>query len=31
VKDLPGLTLIPRVSVEAKGKGELAMWFVERA
>ncbi len=31
VKDEPGLTFTPRGKVQAKGKGELAMWFVDRA
>ncbi len=31
VKDVEGLAFIPRGPVKVKGKGELAMWFVERA
>jgi len=31
VKDAPGLAFTPRGKVEAKGKGEMEMWFVERA
>ncbi len=31
VMDAPGLRFIPRGAVQAKGKGELEMWFVERA
>ena len=31
VKDAPGLTFTPRGKVQAKGKGELEMYFVERA
>ncbi len=31
VKDEPGLRFVSRGMVEAKGKGEMAMWFVERA
>ena len=30
VKDTPGLRFIPRGAVQAKGKGEMEMWFVER-
>jgi class 3 adenylate cyclase len=31
VKDQPGLVFTPRGKVQAKGKGEMEMWFVERA
>ncbi|MBL7963571.1 MAG: nuclear transport factor 2 family protein [Flavobacteriales bacterium] len=31
VKNEPGLTFTPRGHVQAKGKGELEMWFVEKA
>ena len=31
VRDEPGLRFIPRGEVEAKGKGRMEMWFVERA
>ena len=31
IKDAPGLTFTPRGQVEAKGKGEMEMWFAERA
>ncbi|MBL8000440.1 MAG: hypothetical protein JNL05_00645 [Flavobacteriales bacterium] len=31
VKDTAGLTFLPRGRVQAKGKGELEMWFVEQA
>jgi adenylate cyclase len=31
VKDEPGLTFAPRGKVQAKGKGEMEMYFVERA
>ncbi len=31
VRDQPDLTIAPRGAVEAKGKGEMAMYFVERA
>lgn len=31
VKDEPGITFTPRGKVQAKGKGELVMYFVERA
>ena len=31
VKDQPGLRFVHRGSVQAKGKGEMEMWFVERA
>jgi adenylate cyclase len=31
IKDEPGLAFTPRGQVEAKGKGEMEMWFVERA
>ncbi|MCW5897920.1 MAG: hypothetical protein KIT10_01515 [Flavobacteriales bacterium] len=31
VKDLPGLVFTPRGRVQAKGKGEMEMFFVERA
>lgn len=31
VKDDTELTFTPRGKVQANGKGELAMWFVERA
>ncbi|MEZ4759732.1 MAG: adenylate/guanylate cyclase domain-containing protein [Flavobacteriales bacterium] len=31
VKDQPGLSFTPRGRVQAKGKGELEMWFVERS
>lgn len=31
VKDEPGLTFTPRGKVQAKGKGELEMHFVERS
>ncbi|MBK9700503.1 MAG: hypothetical protein IPO79_10485 [Flavobacteriales bacterium] len=31
VRDEPGLHFIPRGEVEAKGKGRMEMWFVERA
>jgi adenylate cyclase len=31
VKDEPGLRFVPRGRVQAKGKGELEMWFVEQA
>ncbi len=30
VKDKTGLTFTPRGKVQAKGKGEMEMWFVER-
>ena len=30
VKDVPGLTFNPRGKVQAKGKGEMEMYFVER-
>ena len=30
VKDEPDLRFVPRGAVEAKGKGMLEMWFVER-
>lgn len=30
MKDAPGLRFIPRGAVQAKGKGEMEMWFVER-
>ncbi|MBL7954571.1 MAG: hypothetical protein JNJ91_06005 [Flavobacteriales bacterium] len=30
VKDVPGFTFTPRGKVQAKGKGELEMYFVER-
>ena len=30
VKDMPGLTFTPRGKVQAKGKGEMEMYFVQR-
>jgi class 3 adenylate cyclase len=30
VKDAPGLTFTPRCKVQAKGKGEMEMYFVQR-
>ena len=31
IKDVPGLILTARGFIDAKGKGEMEMWFVERA
>jgi len=31
IKDVPGLILTARGLIDAKGKGEMEMWFVERA
>ncbi|MCB0785106.1 MAG: adenylate/guanylate cyclase domain-containing protein, partial [Flavobacteriales bacterium] len=31
VKDAPGLSFTPRGKVQAKGKGELEMFFVHRS
>jgi adenylate cyclase len=31
VKNVPGLTFTPRGKVQAKGKGEMEMYFVTRA
>ncbi|MBP7514973.1 MAG: hypothetical protein KA791_10520 [Flavobacteriales bacterium] len=31
VKDVPGLVFTPRGKVQAKGKGEMEMWYVDRA
>ena len=31
VRDVPGLTFTPRGKVQAKGKGELEMFFVRRS
>ena len=30
IKDVPGLILTARGFIDAKGKGEMEMWFVER-
>jgi len=30
VKDEPGITFVPRGKVQAKGKGEMEMYFVAR-